>query len=101
MQADEYGIESEVTVLRQAPIEMYSKEDQYVPPILAKWLRPHQREGVEFLYQCVMGMKNYNGHGAILADDMGLGEFIETCRGIPIVKRRVDGLISLYHPILF
>ena len=56
-------------------MEMYSKEDQYVPPILAKWLRPHQREGVEFLYQCVMGMKNYNGNGAILADDMGLGEF--------------------------
>ncbi len=75
MQADEYGVESEVQVLRPAPMEMYSKEDQYVPPILAKWLRPHQREGVEFLYHCVMGMKNYDGYGAILADDMGLGKF--------------------------
>ena len=70
MLADEYGVESEVNVLKPAPIELYSKEDQYVPPILAKWLRPHQREGVYFLYQCVMGMKNYNGNGAILADDM-------------------------------
>ncbi len=60
---------------RAAPITSYSKEDQYVPTVLAKWLRPHQREGVQFMYQCVMGMKEYDGHGCILADDMGLGEF--------------------------
>jgi hypothetical protein len=80
MQADEYGIESEVEVLRRAPISAYCKEDQYVPPILAKWLRPHQREGVEFLYQCVMSMKEYDGAGCILADDMGLGTFTFTLR---------------------
>lgn len=56
-----------------APVEAYSKESAFVPPVLAKWLRPHQREGVQFMYECVMGLKGFNGAGCILADDMGLG----------------------------
>ena len=71
IEADEYGIESEVSVMRPAPLSCYSKEDQYVPPVLAKWLRPHQREGVKFMYECVMGLKDFKGNGCILADDMG------------------------------
>jgi len=78
MQADEYGIEQSVKVMRAAPIEAYSKEDKFVPPVLAKWLRPHQREGVLFMYECVMGMKNYKGNGCILADDMGLGKTLQS-----------------------
>ena len=41
--------------------------DVVVDPRLVRHLRPHQREGVLFLYQCVMGMKDYQGLGAILA----------------------------------
>ena len=41
-----------------------------VDPYVASVLRPHQREGVAFLYECVMGMKNISGMGAILADEM-------------------------------
>ncbi|KAL4766601.1 DEAD/DEAH box helicase [Aspergillus foveolatus] len=52
--------------------------DVVVDPILAKHLRPHQREGVKFLYECVMGMRSFNGEGAILADDMGLGKTLQT-----------------------
>lgn len=52
--------------------------DVVVDPILAKHLRPHQREGVKFLYECVMGMRPFNGQGAILADDMGLGKTLQT-----------------------
>ena len=52
--------------------------DVVVGPILAKHLRPHQREGVQFLYECVMGMRSFNGEGAILADDMGLGKTLQT-----------------------
>ncbi|PYH79369.1 hypothetical protein BO82DRAFT_434259 [Aspergillus uvarum CBS 121591] len=52
--------------------------DVVVDPILAKHLRPHQREGVQFLYECVMGMRSFNGEGAILADDMGLGKTLQT-----------------------
>lgn len=34
-----------------------------VDPILCKVLRPHQREGVKFMYDCVTGVRieNYNG----------------------------------------
>ncbi|OQE06213.1 hypothetical protein PENVUL_c019G07548 [Penicillium vulpinum] len=52
--------------------------DVVVDPILTKNLRPHQREGVQFLYECVMGMRPFNGEGAILADDMGLGKTLQT-----------------------
>lgn len=44
-----------------------------VDPYLCKHLRPHQREGVQFLYDCVMGLREQGRHGAILADEMGLG----------------------------
>ena len=37
---DEYGVDETVTVLQYAPIAAYSKSDVYVPPVLAKWLRP-------------------------------------------------------------
>ena len=57
-----------------APASAYAKESAFVPPALAKWLRPHQREGVQFMYECVMGLKDFNGAGCILADDMGLGK---------------------------
>lgn len=73
MRPDEYGVDEQVTVLRPAPAESYSRNDVSVPPVLAKWLRPHQREGVQFLYECVMSLKDFPGSGAILADDMGLG----------------------------
>lgn len=52
--------------------------DVVVDPILTKHLRPHQREGVSFLYECVMGMRSYGGEGAILADEMGLGKTLQT-----------------------
>ena len=44
--------------------------DVVVDPYIASVLRPHQREGVKFMYECVMGMKNIGGTGAILADEM-------------------------------
>ncbi|KAL5018290.1 hypothetical protein ScPMuIL_004012 [Solemya velum] len=51
--------------------------DVVVDPFLSRNLRPHQREGVVFLYECVMGFRNYGGNGAILADDMGLGKTVQ------------------------
>ena len=52
--------------------------DVVVDPLLTKHLRKHQREGVEFMYECVMGMKDCEGEGAILADEMGLGKTLQT-----------------------
>ncbi|KAN0048012.1 hypothetical protein ACTA71_002403 [Dictyostelium dimigraforme] len=48
-------------------------------PYIGRHLRPHQRRGVKFLYDCVMGNSNDNGFtGAILADQMGLGKTLQT-----------------------
>ena len=52
--------------------------DVVVDPLLSKHLRDHQREGVKFLYECVMGMRGNRGQGAILADEMGLGKTLQT-----------------------
>lgn len=52
--------------------------DVVVDPLLTKYLREHQREGVRFMYECVMGMRDFNGQGAILADEMGLGKTLQT-----------------------
>lgn len=75
---DEFGVEEEVTVMKPAPLQRYSSHNVFVPPVLAKWLRPHQREGVKFMYDCVMGMKDYDGNGCLLADDMGLGKTLQS-----------------------
>ena len=52
--------------------------DVAVDPILTKHLREHQREGVKFMYECVMGMRDFGGQGVILADEMGLGKTLQT-----------------------
>ena len=41
--------------------------DIVVDPYLVSRLRPHQKDGVIFLYECVMGLRGYQGNGAILA----------------------------------
>ncbi|PHH67464.1 hypothetical protein CDD82_1470 [Ophiocordyceps australis] len=46
-------------------------------PKLAKILRPHQIEGVKFMYRCVTGMIDENAHGCIMADEMGLGKTLQ------------------------
>ena len=52
--------------------------DVVVDPLLSNHLREHQREGVKFMYECVMGMRDFEGRGAILADEMGLGKTLQT-----------------------
>ncbi|KAF2717278.1 hypothetical protein K431DRAFT_233479 [Polychaeton citri CBS 116435] len=52
--------------------------DVVVDPVLTRALREHQRNGVAFLYECVMGLKSHSGEGAILADEMGLGKTLQT-----------------------
>ncbi|XP_064240447.1 DNA repair and recombination protein RAD54B isoform X5 [Aotus nancymaae] len=69
--------------------------DVVIDPYLVYHLRPHQKEGIIFLYECVMGMRGIkyfpivikgskiisnrmNGRcGAILADEMGLGKTLQ------------------------
>ncbi|KAK1263585.1 DNA repair and recombination protein RAD54 [Acorus gramineus] len=70
-----------------------------VDPLLVRYLRPHQREGVQFMFECVSGLLSADGiFGCILADDMGLGKTLQSIAllytllhqgfdGKPIVRR--------------
>jgi DNA repair and recombination protein RAD54B len=61
--------------------------DVVIDPFLAKVLRPHQIDGVKFLYECVMGF-GPSGKGAILADEMYVSSTqlmvlkLLSCRGL-------------------
>jgi len=46
-------------------------------PRLSKTLRPHQVEGVKFLYRCTTGMVEQGAKGCIMADEMGLGKTLQ------------------------
>ncbi|KAL0985358.1 hypothetical protein UPYG_G00155900 [Umbra pygmaea] len=52
--------------------------DVVVDPYLTAHLRPHQKDGLLFLYECVMGMRATSRYGAILADEMGLGKTLQS-----------------------
>ncbi|KAM0895634.1 hypothetical protein ACQ4PT_023723 [Festuca glaucescens] len=72
-----------------------------VDHLLVRYLRPHQREGVQFMFDCVAGLLSDDGiAGCILADDMGLGKTLQSITllytllaqgfdGKPMVKRAV------------
>ncbi|KAF7540723.1 hypothetical protein G7054_g1153 [Neopestalotiopsis clavispora] len=48
-----------------------------IDPRLAKVLRPHQVEGVKFMYRCVTGLIDAKANGCIMADEMGLGKTLQ------------------------
>lgn len=49
-----------------------------VDPVLSRVLRPHQREGVKFMYDCLTGVQIPGSFGCIMADEMGLGKTLQT-----------------------
>ncbi|EPE03378.1 dna repair and recombination protein rad54 [Ophiostoma piceae UAMH 11346] len=48
-----------------------------IDPRLARILRPHQIEGVKFMYRCTTGMIDEKANGCIMADEMGLGKTLQ------------------------
>lgn len=83
----------------QDPIIMNKSKDAdvdvIIDPLLGKSLRQHQREGVKFIYDCIMGLErpsldtipinkslllenDSDISGCLLADDMGLGKTLMT-----------------------
>ncbi|CAM9559187.1 unnamed protein product, partial [Phaeothamnion confervicola] len=89
------------------PLVLWESEDPNNPHRievdrrLCKFLRPHQREGVTFMFRCVMGLAGCEGEGCILADDMGLGKTLQSISlmwtllkqgmtpGRPVAKRAI------------
>ena len=73
------------------PVILYEGNDGHIvqiEPIVGKYLRDHQREGLQFLFECVANLRNYNGCGCILADDMGLGKTLQSVCLIYTVLRQ-------------
>lgn len=56
---------------------LQNEKEVSVDTCLVNVLRPHQRHGIVFLYECIMGLKVPNYFGAILADEMGLGKTLQ------------------------
>lgn len=48
-----------------------------IDPRLGKVLRPHQVEGVQFMYKATTGMIVEHQYGCIMADEMGLGKTLQ------------------------
>ncbi|CDI80324.1 DNA repair protein rad54, putative [Eimeria praecox] len=73
-----------------------------VDPMLTRWLREHQREGVRFVFECLMGLKDFDGYGCILADDMGLGKTLQSItilwtlleQGIDVVPGKLADIVQ-------
>lgn len=67
--AEILGIKKEVESVKRVPV--------VIDPRLAKVLRPHQVEGVKFLYRATTGLIDANANGCIMADEMGLGKTLQ------------------------
>lgn len=57
--------------------KMYPDVPVVIDPKLTKILRPHQVEGVKFLFKCVSGLVDPRAKGCIMADEMGLGKTLQ------------------------
>ncbi|CRG98494.1 DNA repair protein RAD54, putative [Plasmodium relictum] len=70
----------EEIIQKHDPLILYENENDkiQVDPILAQHLREHQREGVQFIFECLMNLKDEKISGCILADDMGLGKTLQS-----------------------
>lgn len=75
-----YNPQNENLLIMPRPpnMDLSNVVDVVVDPLLSRQLRPHQFEAVKFLYECVMGYRNFRGNGALLADEMGLGKTFVT-----------------------
>lgn len=72
-----------------------------VDPCLCRFLRPHQREGVQFLFDCTMGMRDFDGEGCILADDMGLGKTLQSITILwTLMCQGLEGKPAVTHTIV-
>ena len=59
------------------PMAKFPNVPVVIDPKLAKILRPHQREGIRFLYRCTAGLVHPKAKGCIMADEMGLGKTLQ------------------------
>jgi DNA repair and recombination RAD54-like protein len=68
---------SEILGIKKKVVGEHPRVPVVIDPRLAKVLRPHQIEGVKFMYRCVTGMIDEKANGCIMADEMGLGKTLQ------------------------
>jgi DNA repair and recombination RAD54-like protein len=68
---------AEILGIKKKVVGEQPKVPVVIDPKLAKVLRPHQIEGVKFMYRCVTGMIDEKANGCIMADEMGLGKTLQ------------------------
>ncbi|KAH6644104.1 helicase swr1 [Boeremia exigua] len=68
---------AEILGLKKKVDEERPRVPVVIDPRLAKVLRPHQVEGVKFLYRATTGLIDPNANGCIMADEMGLGKTLQ------------------------
>lgn len=68
---------AEILGIKKPHDEKKKKVAVVIDPRLAKVLRPHQIEGVKFLYRCTTGLIDEKANGCIMADEMGLGKTLQ------------------------
>ncbi|KAK4108231.1 hypothetical protein N656DRAFT_740511 [Canariomyces notabilis] len=68
---------AEILGIKKKVVGEHPKVPVVIDPKLAKVLRPHQIEGVKFMYRCVTGMIDEKANGCIMADEMGLGKTLQ------------------------
>lgn len=61
----------------KSKVKKYPNVPVVIDPRLSKILRPHQIEGVKFLYKCCTGRVVPKAYGCIMADEMGLGKTLQ------------------------
>lgn len=65
-----FAVASRQKIVQYCEIKRLDSRCIVVEPFLAKFMRDHQRQGVQFMYDCVTGIRPADGLGCILADDM-------------------------------
>lgn len=68
---------ADILGIRKEKEKKHPKVPVVLDPKLSAVLRPHQVEGVQFMYKCVTGRVNPNVNGCIMADEMGLGKTLQ------------------------
>jgi hypothetical protein len=76
----------------------------FADPWLARKLRPHQREGVRFVFECLSGLRQAGMAGCVLADGMGLGKTFQACCSVWFLLQNSvfhgPGVPTSAHPII-
>ncbi|PWN45805.1 putative RAD54-DNA-dependent ATPase of the Snf2p family [Ceraceosorus guamensis] len=68
---------ADILGLRKEVKKVAVKVAVVIDPRLGKVLRPHQIEGVKFLYRCATSLVDEHAQGSIMADEMGLGKTLQ------------------------